>query len=280
MAFWAFIPYIIQGISAIQQSNSASAQNANQQAWNRWNALANYDTAMTNIFSQTAITSINNSLTANVAYSKMQAIAAITDANVGLLTAAQEYNDQLYEEEILQTYKIADLDVALLHRERERERGTIVARQSASGTIIGEGSNADVIKDSMAEEALDAFVVQHQADIVANKISNARARSAWEADTEIRKTIFSGQMQIRETKMNAEAAILGAGAQQLFSNYANWASAELALTAGLAGANNTYNANQTTINNNLSSGLFSAGSGALSTYFNSKSSNTGSSLLS
>ena len=83
---------------------------------------------------------------------------------IGMIFATTSYNALLQEQELSRLWEDEGLALEQLGAERARERGGIIAEQGASGTVIGEGSNEDVIVSQMTQEAMDATVIQHGAD--------------------------------------------------------------------------------------------------------------------
>lgn len=263
------IPAVISAISSISQASSANAQNQNQAAWNRYNAQMGYNTEMASIAMQVALGLANAKMAAKEGEFRAAMILADSAFNQTIRRATTEYNDLLIEDEIRQTWDAAELDVNLLRMARAQERGEIEAQQSASGTVMGEGSNAEVLINQKTQEQLEAFIIMHQADRVVTDLQNTRAQNLWQGEVDLRKIIWEG-------KLNAMSALAGAGSQAagmagsaLIGGLVNRISAENALNAGMHGAQVTYTSNKTQINNNLSQGLLSAAGRGVSAYYQS-----------
>lgn len=302
MSYW-WVPMAISAASAIANRASSSSQNKNQAAWNRYNAESQYGIDTLNNSTALALGQMNAALAmkagdVNAALAlhsgKIDSLVAqrTADYNAAMLTATAQYNDSLLESELSSMWETAELDLMLLDNQRQVERGQIVAEQAASGTVIGEGSNADVLIDQRTQAELDAFVVRHNADVQAASISNARAQGMWEAQVGVQHTIWQGQMEsyyavanseIRAQGIKANAALDSAamGASSSINYWAGTQSANLRRQAGIAGASLNYNQNQQTISNNFVQGMFSAAASGASRYYQYKQTNgsQGSSLL-
>ena len=278
MAWW--IPMAISAASTLMQSGQASAQNKQQLGWNRYNAQMQFKTDMANIAGSHIISNINASAVAAAGSIQAAAIEQTSKFNAEMIRRTQEYNDGLMEEELSLLWDSVNLDLQLLENQRAVERGDIRANQAASGVIMDQDSAQDVMVDQKTQEAMDAFIIRHGGDIQAAKISNARAQSQWQADAQVVKTIWEGQMGAWAARASAGAQ---AGAIRASGNIAAMAdriSAGYRLQAGMAGSNMGYSQNQTMISNNMVNGLFSAAAQGASNYYRQKpTGGAGSSLL-
>lgn len=274
MVWW--IPMAISAASSISQSASQSAQNRTQKAYNSYNANMQYATDMTNVAMNMAVSSINAQLAMQQSAVQQEAIKATTELNAKIIAETTLYNDALYEEELSMLWDSVNLDLKQMENQRAVERGAIEAQQGASGTVIGEGSNQDVIINQKTQEAMDAFIVKHNADKQAAQISNARAQSLWQGDMEIKKTLYEGSVNMAVAKYNGEAqaraTMIGGGIQAIAGSY----TAGQALQAGRQGLNMKYTMNQNQINTNMASGLFGAASQGVQSYYKYKPTQTGS----
>ena len=253
----------VSAVGSIVSANSASAQNKTQAAWGEYNAQMGYQNDMSNLASQSALGMFNASMQMKAASANAQATLDVAAFNAGQVQAASAYNNLLLDEEERLMWEAADLDVANLERQRARERGEIVNTQASSGTTIGEGSNLDVVADQMAQEAMDAFVIRHNADIGASKIQNAQAQGSWQAQAQVQKIMYEGQMGAAVSMNNARMAA-GATAMETAIGYqAGARSAQYGLSSGISGASQSYSANEARISGQLTQGLFSAASSAV-----------------
>jgi len=256
-----------QAISSIISANSASKQNESQLAWNRYNAEANYNTALTNIAARSAISQANAAMAMATGRLQANASLATAETNANIIWATTVYNDRLLAEELDQMWNAEELDQGLLAKQRAVERGGIEAQQAASGTVMGQDSNADVIIDQKTAEALDSFVIRHNADIKAAEISNARAKGLWEGNMAVKKTLWEGNLAANMSLANSKLQAAGMITESIISNAADRASAISARDAGMAGADTNYNQNNTQIGSSLLSGLFNTGAQAASDYY-------------
>jgi len=290
MAWW--IPMAIGAAGSLITAGSQNKQNANQRAWSQYNATMQYNTDVGNIKAQTAIAGMNAAM--QMAAGKANAKIALATAEINsettrmiaaynnqLITATSLYNDSLYEQELSLMWDAMDLDLELMANERAVERGGIEAAQSASGTVMGQGSNEDVIVNQMTQEAMDATVVRHRADIEAKRIGDARAQSLWTAQNEVMHTWFMGEMEALTLTSNARMQAAGAMANASISAAGTLATAGIAEKAGMMSAQNSlssgmwgaqlgYDQNKNTIQTNLVRGLFGAAGAGASSYFAQK----------
>jgi len=262
---------IVGGVVGIFSGASNDAQYSNSQAWNTYNAQMGYDTALMNIQSNLAISRLNASLISGEAKVRNYVTAVTTNANVSLLDVTRLYNDSLLEAEELNLWNSVNLDLHILAKQRAAERGNIIATQAASGTVIGEGTNQDIVEAQMTQEALDAFVIRHGANIQAGKISDARARGSWETDVQIEKVKWEGKLSQWATNanaaMNVQASLAGAGITAI----AGMQSASNQLMSGMAGISQGAAAYDTSNSQQLTRGLFSAAEQGVVAYANTPS---------
>lgn len=266
----AVIGGVIGGIGGFITGSSSDSQFANQQAWRNYNAQQQYNVDLYNIHSSLQLAGMNAAMMQGMAGVQNAAIAANVAYNIGLITSTTLYNNSLMEQELSEVWQDYDLDIVQLEAARARERGGIVARQAASGTVIGTGSNKEVVIDQMTQEALDANVVLHGAQRQAAKIQNEMSQSSWQGQLAIQQTAWEGEVQSWVNSANAN--IQGGGSLATAKIQANAATygAELRkynAQMGMVQAAEAYDLN---MQNQLISGLFQAGSTAAVGYYNTK----------
>ena len=291
MSLW-WVPMALSMAGSVVQKQGQTSQNKTARAWNQYNTQMQYNTDLGNIQAQTAIAGVNAAmqLQAGKINAALEMEAGMLNAasarriaayNAQLTTATALYNDSLYEQELGLLWESMDLDLLLMSNQRAVERGAIVADQGASGTVIGEGSNADVVVSQMTQESLDATVIRHQADREAKKISDARAQSMWQAQNEFAQTLWMGEMEAYTTLENARIRSTGAMANAQIGAAATLLTASMSAKAGKQSAANMYNAgmwgaqvdynqNQSTINNNFVKSMFGAGASGIQSYYQFK----------
>jgi hypothetical protein len=270
MSWWSLVPAAIGVVSSVVSKNSADSQNSANQGTNLFNAQNRYATDMNNIKSSLALAKLNADLAAGVGGLKASVIRETSKRNSDMIMATTIYNDSLLENELQLLWESNDLDLVQLHNQRMRERGAMVATQGASGTVIGDGSNADVVSDQMAQESMDALIISRGADIQASRINNQRAQSLYQGTNEAMKVSWEGEMNAVVTEYNTQSAVSGALASAQIQAGANTISAQNQLLSGMSGADATASSNSAKIDNNLMSGLFGAASTFASSYGQSK----------
>lgn len=246
--------------SAIYGAISSSNQNKTQQAWNNYNAQMSYNNSVRNIRAQNTIAGMNAMLAMKSGQINAQMATDTAQLNASIIADTTAYNNELLAEDLALMWEAAELDIRNLEVQRAKERGGIRATHAASGTVMDEGSNAEIIADQMTQEAMDAFIIRHGADIQASKITNAMAQNRWQGEMQIKKTIWEGQMGAYSSLTNAGLSAMGGLMTAAISSQAGMQTASSGLTAGLAGAQMQYSQNQQSINAGLVQGLFSAGS--------------------
>lgn len=257
----------LQAASSIFGYNSAKKQNEAQAAANTWNASMGYSTALGNIQASNMIGRFNAQAAAQAGRISAQAYMMGAEMNADIIRATARYNDSLLATEEEQLWDALELDVELMRNERLRERGAMLAIQSVSGTVMGTGSNADAITDQMTQEALDLFVMRHNADIGAADLLNARAQGLWEADMQAKKVMWEGQLAAITTQANANMGAASQLATTAISGAANLISATNARDSQMASGSLQYAQNNMQAQSNLVTGLFGAAQTGVAAFY-------------
>jgi hypothetical protein len=252
--------------SASASAKGAAVQNQIQSDWNRYNAQTAYNTDTANLELQSAITDVNLATLQTSSDIGLDVADTVDTYNKSLIRDTAVYNDLLYEQDIEDLWTQHGLDVEVLTLQRARERGEMVANQSAPGTTIGEGSNADVVVDQMAQENLDKFILKTGADIQASKIMNARAQSLYEAEQAVKKISYEGRIRRIETEVSTALRSTSIVAESTLNLLAGSQSALGRLNSGLSGASVQAASNAAQIRSDFTSGMIGAVGKGVSTY--------------
>jgi len=270
MSWWTYIPAAISAVGAITSSMSSNSQNSDRRGANMFNAQNRYDTEIGNIAAQTALASVNAQMVTQAGKIKAKSLRDASVYNAGVIQATTMYNDALMENELSLMWESVDLDLLQLTNQRARERGTMISAQSASGTVIGVGSNEDTLVDQKTQEMMDALIIKHGADIQASKIANARAQGIWKGAMETQKVMWEGEVGAVVAETNSFLQAQGAMMSAEIAATAGKKSASNQLISGMMGADMDYSQNSQLISNNLMSGMFGAASAAVSAYGRNK----------
>lgn len=251
-------------------ARSASGQARNQRAWQQYNATMKRNSDMATLQAQSLLMSANAQAAMIAGNTEAMLIQADTNFNRKLIEATTQYNNLLLEEEIDQVWEASELDIMLLKAARDQERGAIEAQQSASGTVMNEGSNAQVLIGQKTQEELDAFVVQRNANMAVADLQNSIAQNTWQGGLQVKKLMWEGNLSAFGAKSNAS---LRAGQMAIESRIGalvgqNNISQEF--TTGLSNAQMNYRATQSQIANNFRSSVFSTASSYIASYYGNK----------
>lgn len=264
MVFWMAAAAAVSIGGKMLDAKSANSQNKNQKAWNEYNSQVQYHNDLSNIAAERSIAELNASRIVNTSELTASTNEALVSYNKSVVESATAYNDLLYEQDLAQMWDQAGLDMSTIATQRARERGNMEANQSASGTTMGEGSNADAVIDQRTQEALDLFVVKTGAYNKAADITNARAKSKWEGEQAVKRLEFEGWTQNISTKLNASLEASGILAESDLRTIANTSSAKQGLSTGLSNAKMVADQNKAKINSNLVSGIIGVAADTMS----------------
>jgi len=270
VAWLAIIPAAISAISTISQYSQNKSGIESQSAWRSYNANMGLQTSFRNILAKNQIAQINAQAAIGLGKAQAGAILGAAGYNESITRATVQYNDLLFEEELKGIWEQEDLDLRLLEQQRAQERGIIVAGQAASGTVIGEGSNEDVLIFQRTQAVLDAFVIRHNADIQANEIMNARARNLWEGEVQANKIRYEGSLSASVAMTNASIGAITGLATQLVASEAERTTAWSNFMSQFYGNIQETSYNDQQAQNQLVHGMFSAAGQFASSYFAQK----------
>jgi hypothetical protein len=197
-------------------------------------------------------------------------ISALTQYNVGLIGATTLYNQELQRQELDDLWSGMDLDLSQIETYRARERGGIVAEQAASGTVIGEGSNEDVVISQMAQEALDKAVIMHGADIEAAGIKNSMAQGAWQGIVAIQQSEYRGRLEMYKNTANGLLSANSGLVANSIQSEADTYTALQRMKTGDLNIQQSRNAFNLRNQQQLTASLFSAAGSAVGSYYAGK----------
>lgn len=278
MAWWLAIPAVLSAISSISQSGQQSQNAYAAGSWSRYNAQMGYNNTLGNLRSQMHLSKFNAALSMRAGSAAASAAAGAASYNAQMIHSTALYNDSLLEEELRLMWSGSELEIEQIEKQRARERGDIIATQAASGTVIGVGSNEDVIVAQKTQEAMDAFIVRHGADLQAAKITNARTQGLWQGQAQIAKVLYEGRLGAASAMNNAKAQAAGGLAQAAIGGLATLTSARYRLKAEMAGADLSQMQGLQQSQNTLFRGLFNAAGQGVSAYYGAKVPDIGTAL--
>ena len=252
-------------VSAVASASSASKSAKAQAQAAAYNAQTSFSTDITNLQLSSRINQMNidTAFATSDFQNELAESAATFAADTIKFTAL--HDDLLYEEDIKSVWAQNNLDTELLEQQRLRERGQMVAQQAASGTVVGQGSNADAVVDQMTQEAMDKFILRTGAHVKAAQITNQRVQSLWKAEQEVSRITYQTNL---DKIANKTSTLLKTGAmstQSYLESVVGLENANARLntsSSSIAGASSAASAK---INSDLFSGLFSAAAKGYST---------------
>lgn len=254
---------VVGGIGGLISGSSADSQFSNQMAWANYNRQSQYNTDIYNINSSLMLAGMNAGMAMKAASYNASNVLAAATYNAKMIGATTAYNIELLDNELTRVWQDLDLDITQIEMFRARERGGMLADQSASGTVMGQDSNADVIMAQQTQEAMDVTVVEFNADREAANINNQMAQGRWEGEVAIQQTMWEGQVQANSIMYNSKVQSAGTIMGAVIQADANMYNAKQNyMTSG-------YNIEQAKFNfqgqntADMISGLFQAGSTAV-----------------
>lgn len=251
---------------------------ANRDAWAKYNNEVQHATNMYNIEAAQVIASFNAQSIALKAGADAKVAYRNATYNAGLILATTQFNQSLLETELENVWQDMDLDLEQLEFYKLREKGAIIASQAASGTVIGEGSNEDVVVSQQAQRMLDAEIIKFGADRRAATIQNEMAKSSWEGQIAIDRTLWEGQIAGFQSRSSAALTAGSILTESAIRTAADKYSADQAYEVGKSGIamdRSSYNSAQTQA---MVQGLFRAGGMAAQNYYSNKTPGPGTSL--
>ena len=212
------------------------------------NADAIQQSALTNANIGTTITNYNNKL--RLFNGRLAALAgfssaAITetisqyDAEILLRTAA--YNSALIDEEQKTVYEALDLDLMQFHKSMAEYQGEYIASIGASGISVGWGSNKEVLLKMKTEEALNATILRHNADVKWAELENAKRQGTWQAKVKATQLIWEGNLQANAARLQGMLSLASNAASSIIASQQNIISNTASIYNAGISAQNYYN---------------------------------------
>lgn len=267
---FAAASFVVSAAGTYLGHRNGVSQNNQQAAWSAYNTHNQYLTDTYNTATQLAIANFNAAMQQKSGELSASTYLANAKTNAMIIAHTADYNDKLMAEEERKLWEAWELDDLLYSIVRKQEKGIIEAAQAASGTLMGEGSNADVVASQMAQGALDRLVMQHNAQLKAGDIINSRLQNAWQSDLEIKKVLWEGNLNAIAARSGANLQGIGQLGSAMLAAQADSTTAELRRQSGIYGGAIQATVNNTQNNAQLASGLFGAASSAISTYYSLK----------
>ncbi len=258
------------GSSYLGGQASAAAQYRNaENAWNTalWNAQSVVNTGMANSFLVGNAGRSNAMQQMLVAKMNIDDLKRVAEFNMDLQKQVTEYNTSMLLDELPRMLAERDLSLMHIRQEGARKQGSIVAYQSASGTVTGAGSNLDVLVDNKTQQLIDEQVVGLQHQWKVDSVYDAIAKNEWEGQMALNKFAFDVNNQISGIKNQATFnayATLSNSMMEMFSIMNNtFHKADTIMLQGAAGASTYESAGDAA----YTKGVIKAGSSLISSAF-------------
>lgn len=246
-------------------------------AYAQYNAQMVLEAGQANSAAILAAASTNASATMSAAAINLSATVAVTNYNAAVNIATSQYNSQLLQQEALETWIDADIDVRNMEQEFSSNLGSMKVAQGASGIQMNTGTSNTARVDAQTQENMDVMTVRYKADYAAAKLLDASAQSVWEGAIAAQTTILEGRAQAASnygnSVLSAASTISQGNIDSSMALYNSQVSAERTLLTG----ENDYAAWESADDQAFTNGLFKAGTTVASSYAGSASSVSGSS---
>lgn len=259
----------VGAVSLLSAYNSSKASEANAEVSLRYAQYNSDNILAASQFNADIISSIA-SVNADAILQAASVSSAVNEEtaryNATLALMASQYDAELLESEAALIWRELQLDKKQLEIEYNAVRGSVEASQAASGTVMGEGSNLDIIISDQTMYQLNVMAAEHEADVQASRIMNSRALSLWEGEAEASSILFSSRMNSLGAMANAEISAAATIAQGSLNAAATRYNGVIdSLTALYGGSVQSWQySNQAQLQ--LTNGIYSAASSAVTTY--------------
>lgn len=249
------------GIMGYMSGDDGSSA-ATDLAYSRYNAQMTLEAGRANAASILKAASVNADATMAAANLNLASTVSTTNYNAAVSIAAAQYNSQLLQQEALETWLDADIDIRNMTQEFESNMGSMKVAQGASGIQMNTGTSNTARVDAQTQQDMDVMTVRYRADYAAAKLLDASAQSVWEGAIAAQTTIMEGRAQAASnygsSVLSAASTISQGNINAAMTEYNAGISAESILLKG----ENDYAAWESKDNQALADGLF----GGLSSY--------------
>lgn len=207
MAWW----FIAASLASSLLSNNSSGDT--DRSYANYNAGKTLEAGGANAYSTRAVAGLNSQMSLLAGQTEANSLILMADYNSAVKSLLGDKNAQILENEANIVWQQAGLDVKQLEDTFSRQKGEMQVGYAASGVIMNQDSPLDAVVDAQTKHEMDVFVVKHGADIQANKLLDAAARSRWEGNMEAQSIAFEGRMNAIRAVGNATLRSLGYQAQ-------------------------------------------------------------------
>ena len=175
----------------------------------------------------------------------------VTRYNNVLTKATTEFNLSLLANELPKILDAYEIDQMHLWQQEARTEGALRAFQGASGTVLDEGSNLDVLVDSRTEALMDSFIMGLQYHWNVESVADQMNKTAWEGQMAINKASYEAHIQSKNIKnqaaLNAFTTISNATMDQFTTLNGALADANTAENRGIAQYNSYASSGQAAV---------------------------------
>ena len=235
-------------------------------AYAQYNAQMTLEAGQANSAAILAAAGVNANATMAAAGLNLASTAAVTNYNAAVSIVTAQYNSQLLQQEALETWLDADIDVRNMTQEFESNMGSMKVAQGASGIEMNTGTSNTARVDAQTQQNMDVMTVRYKADYAAAKLLDASAQSVWEGAIAAQTTIMEGRAQAASNYgsavLSAASTVSQGNINSAMTKYNAGVSAESILLKG----ENDYAAWESADDQAFVNGLFSAGTSIASGY--------------
>lgn len=232
---YAAVSAVVSIGSALYSSSAQRSEGRRAQQYARYNAAQQRQWGQDQAWMSLFATQYNNAIRSKQAQTNARLSRAQVEYNIDVLRSVSLYNSLAIDEEIDSMYNASELSREMAHVEAAKAKGMVVANQGASGTLIGEGSNAEVEINMMAHEALVDLAMETDAKTRGAELLNAKAQGQWQTELAIVQQKYENELNIAGMISNANSQNSSAMINGVMEAWGAWKSGANSAQATLYG---------------------------------------------
>jgi len=210
----------VTAASAIAQglmSSSAAKANAyNAQEWAEYNAAVARQVGKTNALATAQFAQLNAQMLMMGASAEAAIANQVAKYNAGIRLQISEANAKAFESEIPIIWDAANLDTFKLEQEIDQISGANRTAYGFANVRLDEGTPLQAEISLRTQEAMDAFVIKHNAQIAVARMVDKASMSRWQGKVEAGQILYEGRMSGATSLMRGTLAAGGVMAQGMY----------------------------------------------------------------
>jgi len=254
---------LVGGVAGYFMGDDGTSDRLNS-IYSQYNAIQTARSGLINAKAIRGAAAANASMIMGAAGFNIENQFRLDSYNANLKSFLGDYNASLLEEEARLEWEAFELELEQMENVFAREFGQLQVGYGASGVMMNQDTPQQVQLDAKTQHEMDVMIVRHGADIRSKKLLDSAARSRWEGNMAASSIMFEGLMNATGTAGNAVLNAAGVTTQAGINANMTAFNASVGANKISMGGIFQHESWKSQDRQALASGLFQAGSTAMS----------------